>query len=144
MEGLALITRGQKSLFPHWPALHHLYCYCLYWCGDTWKEHIGFIFIPVLFCSGIYSRSCKARKWMLPLAVLAQEAFWKVTLIAPQVTAEASKILMVRKWTSVWDPIRSTPGASPPHLGGRTWRDEYSTCVGNGQTKSDQGRKISV
>ena len=62
LEGLALITRGQKSLFPHWPALHHLYCYCLYWCGDTWKEHIGFIFIPVLLCSGIYSRSCKARK----------------------------------------------------------------------------------
>ena len=57
---------------------------------------------------------------MLPLAVLAQEAFWKVTLIAPQVTAEASKILMVRKWTSVWDPIRSTPGASPPHLDSRT------------------------
>ena len=62
LDGLALITRGQKSLFPHWPALHHLYCYCLYWCGGTWKEHIGFIFIPVLLCSGIYSRSCKARK----------------------------------------------------------------------------------
>ena len=25
LEGLALITRGQKSLFPHWPALHRLF-----------------------------------------------------------------------------------------------------------------------
>ena len=29
MEGLFLITQGQKSLFPHWPALHHLFCYSL-------------------------------------------------------------------------------------------------------------------
>ena len=27
LEGLALKTRGQKSLFPHWPALHHLFYY---------------------------------------------------------------------------------------------------------------------
>ena len=43
MEGLALITRGQKSLFPHWLALHHLFCYHLYWCGDTWKEHLFYV-----------------------------------------------------------------------------------------------------
>ena len=36
------------------------------------------------------------------------------------------------------------PGASPPRLGGRTRRDDYGTCVGKGQTKSDQGRKASV
>ena len=41
LDGLALITRGQKSLFPHWPALHHLFCYHLYWCGDAWKEHLS-------------------------------------------------------------------------------------------------------
>ena len=45
LEGLALITGGQKSLFPHWPALHHLFCYRLYWCGDTWKEHLSFMFV---------------------------------------------------------------------------------------------------
>ena len=28
LEGLAL------SIFPHWPALHHLFCYHFYWCGD--------------------------------------------------------------------------------------------------------------
>ena len=26
LEGLALIARGQKSLFPRWPALYHLFC----------------------------------------------------------------------------------------------------------------------
>ena len=50
---------------------------------------------------------------------LAWEAFWKVTLIAPRVASEASKVLMVRSWTSVRDAIRSTPGASPPHFNGR-------------------------
>ena len=75
-------------------------------------------------------------------AVLAWEAFLKVTLIAPQVASEASKVLMVRHWTLTRDAIRSTPGAPPPDLGGRTRRDEYSTCVGKGQTKSDQGSKV--
>ena len=41
--------------------------------------------------------------------ILSWEAFWKITLIAPQVTSEASKVLMVRNWTSVRDAIRSTP-----------------------------------
>ena len=64
LEGLALITRGQKSLFPHWPALHHLSCYCLYCCGDAWKEHLGYMFIPVLLWSGIYSGSCTGTQVM--------------------------------------------------------------------------------
>ena len=81
---------------------------------------------------------------MFPPAVLAWEAFQKVTLIAPRVASGACKVLMVRSWTSVRDAIRSTPGASPPHLGGRTGRDEYIACVGEGQTKSDQERKAVV
>ena len=78
---------------------------------------------------------------MFPSVVLAWEAFWKVTLIAPRVASKASKVLMVRSWTSVRDAIRSTPGASPPHLGGRPGRDEYGACVSKGWTKSDQERK---
>ena len=39
---------------------------------------------------------------------------------------------------SVRDTIRSIPGASPPHLGGRTGRDECDTCIGKGRNKSDQ------
>ena len=81
---------------------------------------------------------------MFPPAVLAWEEFWKVTLIAPWVASEASKVLMMRNWTSVWDAIRSALGASPPHLGGRTARDEYGAYVSKGQTKSDQGRKALV
>ena len=61
---------------------------------------------------------------MFPPAVLAWEAFQKVTLIAPQVASEASKVLMVRSWIAVRDAIRSTPGAFPPRLVGRTGRDE--------------------
>ena len=81
---------------------------------------------------------------MFPPAVLAWETFRKVTLIAPWVASEASKVLMVRNWTSVCDAIRSTPGASPPHLSGRTRRDEYGACISKGQIKSDQGRKALV
>ena len=75
---------------------------------------------------------------MLPPEVLAWEAFRKVTLIAPRVASEASE---VKSWTSVRDAIRSTPGASPPPLDGRTGRDECDACVGKGQTKSDQEGK---
>ncbi|KAB0353390.1 hypothetical protein FD755_023907, partial [Muntiacus reevesi] len=59
----------------------------LYRCGDSWKEHLSFMFVS---------------------------AFRKVTLIAPWVASEASE---VKSWTSVRDAIRSTLGASPPRLG---------------------------
>ena len=64
---------------------------------------------------------------------LACEAFWKVTLIAPRVASE----VMVKSWTSVRDAIKSTPGASPPHLGGRTGRGEYDAFVSKQKTKSE-------
>ena len=50
LEELALIARGQKSLFPCWPALHHLFCYHIYWCGDTQKGHLGFYICPFMIC----------------------------------------------------------------------------------------------
>ena len=64
LEGQVLITQGQKSLFPHWPVFHHLFCYCLYWCGDTWKEHLSFMFVMVLLWSGIYSGLCPGTQVM--------------------------------------------------------------------------------
>ena len=79
---------------------------------------------------------------MFPPVVLAWEAFWKVTLIAPQMASEASKVFKVRSWTSVWDAIKSIPGAYPPYLGGTTRRDKYGAYVSKGQTKSNQGRKL--
>ena len=30
LEGLALMAWGQKSLFPHWLTVHHLFCYHIY------------------------------------------------------------------------------------------------------------------
>ena len=78
---------------------------------------------------------------MFPPAVLAWEAFQKVTLVAPWVASEASKVLMVRDWTLVCDAIRFTTGASPPCLSGRTGRKEDGACIGKGQTKSDQEGK---
>ena len=103
------------------------------------------MFVLVLLWSGIYSGLCTGTQVINVSPIgLALEAFWKVTLITTQVASEASKVLMVRSWTSVRDAIRSTPGVSPSHLSGRTRRDEYGTCVGNGQTKSDQGRKALV
>ena len=113
-----------------------------YWYDDASKEHLSFLFVSVLLWSGIYSGSCTGTQVTnVSPAVLAWEAFWKVTLVAPQVASEASKVLMVKSWTSVKDAIRSTPGASPPCLRGRTGRDECDTCVGKGQTKSDQEGK---
>ena len=81
---------------------------------------------------------------MFPPVVLAWEAFQKVTLVAPWVASEASKVLMVRDWTLVCDAISFTPGASPPYLSGRTGRKEDGACIGKGQTKSYRGRKALV
>ena len=77
---------------------------------------------------------------MFATAVLAWEAFRKVTLIHPGWHQRQAK-LRVKSWTSSRGAIKSTPGTSPTHLGGRTGRDEYSACVGKGQTKSDQEGK---
>ena len=47
----------------------------------------------------------------------------------------------MKSWMSVRYAIRSTPGASLPHLGDGTERDEYDSCVNMGQTKSNQKGK---
>ena len=60
---------------------------------------------------------------MFPPVVLAWEASRKVTLIAPRMASEQAR-LKVKSWTSGRDAIRSTPGTSQPHLGGRTGRVE--------------------
>ena len=40
LEGLALVTWEQKSLFPCWPTLHNFFCYHIYWHGDIQKGHL--------------------------------------------------------------------------------------------------------
>ena len=97
----------------------------LHWYGDAWKKHLSFMFLSVLLWSGIYSRSFTGTQVTnVSPSGLAWEAFQKVTLIAPWVASEASKVLMVRIWTSTRDAMRSTPGASPLYLSGRSRRDE--------------------
>ena len=51
------------------------------------------MFISVLLWSGIYSGSCTGTQVrnLYPRS-LAWEAFWKVTLIAPQVASETRKV----------------------------------------------------
>ena len=90
----------------------------LYWCGETWKEHLGFMLVSVLLWSGTYSGSCTGTQVTnVSPEVLVWEAFQKATLTAPRVASEASE---VKSWTSVRDAIRNTPGASPPRLSGIT------------------------
>ena len=102
--------------------------------------------VGVLLWSGIYPQDHAQAlgRQVFPPEVLTWEPFRKVTLIAPRVASEASKVLMVKSWTLVWDAIRSTSGASPPRLSGRTGRDNYGACDSKGQTKSDQGKNASV
>ena len=69
---------------------------------------------------------------MLPLGVLAWEAFWKATLLHARwhqrkKKKNQAKVLMVRNFTSVWGAIRSTSGACLPCLGGRMMRDGNRT-----------------
>ena len=75
-----------------------------------------YVFISLIVVR-IYSGSCIGTQVTnVSPSGLAWEAFRKVTLIAPRVASEASKVLMVRSWTAVRDAFRSTPGASPPRL----------------------------
>ena len=63
LEGLVLVTWGQKSLFPCRPTLHNPFCSHIYWCGDTQKRHLWFFCSSlcnsmVLLCSGLYLGMC--------------------------------------------------------------------------------------
>ena len=56
---------------------------------------------------------------MLPLGVLAWETVQKTTLLHPgwrQRKRTSQTKVVVWNQKSIWDAIRSTPGASPPHL----------------------------
>ena len=58
------------------------------------------MFVLVLLWSGIYFGLCtgtQVRKCFSQV-VLAWETFRNVTLVAPQVASEVSKVLMVRSW----------------------------------------------
>ena len=130
LEGLALVSLAQKSLFPRWLTLQSLFSYHIYWCGNTQKRHRGFLvclFITQSFyCVQDCTRECAHTHgtWMLPLEDELGKHSRKATLLHPRWHQRRSKnqtkVFRVRNWTSVWDAIRSTSGASPSHLGGGT------------------------
>ena len=81
---------------------------------------------------------------MLPLVVLAGnilESYSPPPWLVQRMSENQAKVLMARNWKSIWDAIRSTPGAFPPHFGGRMRRAE-GDCIGKGQTKGNQGRIV--
>ena len=138
LEGLVLVTWGQKSLFPCRPTLHNPFCSHIYWCGDTQKRHLGFFVHPFVtqwfYCVQDCTWECASAHgtWMLPLVDLPES--YSVTLwVASEKRANQTKVLAVRNWKSIWYAIRSTPYASPPHLSGRTGRDKYGACISKGQ-----------
>ena len=82
LEGLVLEARGQKFLFLRWPTLYHLFCYRMYWRGDTQKEHLGcyssLCDSPFLLWPGLYSGVCTGTcKMDASPVVLALEIFWE-------------------------------------------------------------------
>ena len=142
----------ERLFFPHRPALHHLLCYHIDSCGNSQKGYNGFSIHPFMTChfylqAKICSRMCTGTKKMdvfpsgLSLGDIP-EGYSAPPWWHQRKRGNQAKVLMVRNWTSIWDAIRSTPGASPPHLGGRARRDEYGTCIAKGQTSLTREGKI--
>ena len=126
---LALVAWGQKSLFPRWPTLHNFFCYHIYWCGDTQKGHLGCCLSlydsPLLLQSGLYSGMCIGT-WKMDASPSSTSlgGIPKSYSMPPQVeSAEKGKSnkSLGGGTKSIWDAIWD---ASPPHLGGRTGRNE--------------------
>lgn len=73
LEGLTLTAQRQQSLFCSWLALHHLFCYHIYWFGYTHKGYVGLYvhgFMIYWFYSGQkYPQACAqaCKRWMFIL-----------------------------------------------------------------------------
>ena len=129
LEGLVLAAWGQKSFSllanpppPLW----------LCWCGDTQKGHLGccasLYDSLLLLWSGLYSRMSIGKQNMdashsRPSLGNIPESYSAPPWVASEEKGK-SKVLVVRNWKSIWDTIRSTSDASPPHLSGRTRKDK--------------------
>ena len=70
--------------------------------------------------------------------------YGKTTLLHPEwhqrKRENQSKVLVVKNWTSIWDAIRSTPGASPPCLNDRTRRDKMPALVRDRLSSTREGK----
>ena len=65
----------------------------LYWRGDSWKEHLSFMFVSVLLWSGIYSGSCTSTQVMnVSHSGFSLGGIPEGYSDSPQVTSEANKV----------------------------------------------------
>jgi len=133
LEGLALVARGQNSLFLRWATFHNLFCCHIYWCGDTQKGHLGccssLYDSPCLLQSGLYSEMCSGTHKMD--ASHSSPALGnipgKLLCSTPGSIREkdkSNKGLDGKERKIILGCHQVYPGASPPHLGDRTGKDE--------------------
>ena len=91
LEGMALIVREQKSLFPRWPALRHLFA-LTYTGVATLRRDILVVVCPFTTHT-------------LPLGVLAWETFWENYSAPPRVASEKrahqTQVLVVWNYISL-------------------------------------------
>ena len=106
---------------------HRLFCYHIYWCGDTQKGHPGCCSLPydspLLLQSGLRSGMCTCtRRADASPRGPSLGGILEGYSVARQVASEKekkknqAKVLMVRNWTSILDAIRSTPVHLHPTL----------------------------
>ena len=114
LEGLALIAQEQKSLFPCQPILHHLFCYHVYWHGDTQKGHRGccssLYDSPLLLRSGLYSGMCIGTSF--PQESQLGKHSGKTTLLHLRWHQRKGQIKQRSWWyetKSAWDAIWNAP-----------------------------------
>ena len=96
MEGLALKKLEDKN---HFFLTGQLFSFAIVYTGMViLGRNISVLCSYRSYCGQEYTQGgAHTLRWrMFPPAVLAGEAFWNVTLIAPWVASEASKVLMVR------------------------------------------------
>ena len=80
---------------------------------------------------------------MFPPVVLAWEAFWKVTLFAPQVASEAINVLMVRNWTLISLGCHQVyPWRISTRLSGRTRRTSTVPALVRDRLSLTRERKL--
>ena len=128
LEGLALVAQGQKSLFPHWPTPYHLFCYT---GVATLRRDILVVARPFMthhfYCGqecnpGMCTDTCNTDASPRGPSLGNTPGKLLCYPLGGVREKDKSKVLVVRNSKSVWDAIRSTPGAFPLCLGGRTRR----------------------
>ena len=102
---------------------HRLFCYHMYWCGDT--QHPGCCSLPydspLLLQSGCAQKCAPAHGGQTSPRSPSLGGILEGYSVARQVASEKekknqAKVLMVRNWTSILDAIRSTPVHLHPTL----------------------------